>query len=130
VYSKKDAGSSPNAPDEIIPPHMLWRAAVSLECFYDLLSQNFRTLISLNLCYDAQKTNVCLFATISEAIADFVIIAASSKSGISSVVLAAREDADVGIGTGSVFNNDDFELKTFHPLVIARGRDIVKVRFE
>ncbi len=126
---------------EVLPcasSHVLWRAAITLELLYGLISDSFQDLLPLLKSGNGSRPSDTLLSVLVEAIADFAVVISSNKIGIVSIVNASaiKEDGK------DASNNDSFDelngplvplrdyvfdTRRIQPLITSKARDIVKV---
>jgi hypothetical protein len=119
--------------------HVLWRAAITLELLYGLISDNFENLFPLFESRNGSRPSDTLLSVLIEAVTDFAVVVSSNKVGIGSVVEASSIKGDDGEffeendGTDDEskirLRNYSFDIKKIQPIITSRARDIVKVRY-
>ena len=117
--------------------HVLWRAAITLELLYGLISDKFDDLFPLFQARNGDRPSDTLLSFLIEAVTDFAVVVSSNKVGIVSVVEASSFNGDdeqiVEEEDGSVdepkvpLQNYSFDIKKIQPLITSHARDIVKV---
>lgn len=96
---------------------LMWRAAISIEFFFNLVSEHFNTLMAITFTsFKEHNANDCLLAIMAEAVSDFAIVASSNNVGISQVVYAVRQKHEnINIDPGLL-------IKDIKPTICARAR--------
>ena len=117
--------------------HVLWRAAITLELLYGLVSDNFDSLYPLFESRNGDRPCDTLLSVVIEAIVDFSVVVSSNKAGIISVVEASakkqedngtRDDDNPDAHESNIpMRNFVFDIKTIHPFVTSQARNIIKV---
>lgn len=138
--SKKSHGYKPEVLS-CASSHVLWRAAITLELLYGLISDNFEALLPLLQSGNGDRPSDTLLSVLVESIADFAVVVSSNKVGIVSIVNAAAFKYVDGGKEISKTNSFDlvkgnkvplreymFDVMRIQPLITSEARDIVKVR--
>lgn len=117
--------------------HVLWRAAITLELLYGLISENFDKLCPLLESRNGDRPCDTLLSFLVEAVTDFSVVVSSNKIGIISVIEASimtrrlsemKDDASYITNEPNVpLKKYAFEIQNIQPLITSRARDIIKV---
>lgn len=117
--------------------HVLWRAAITLELLYGLITENFDALCPLLESRNGDRPSDTLLSVLIEAVTDFSVVVSSNKVGIFSVVEASggklyydeiQDEADEITAKPKVpLRKYAFEISRIHPSITSRARDLIKV---
>ncbi len=131
---------------EVLPcasSHVLWRAAITLELLYGLISDSFQDLLPLLKSGNGSRPSDTLLSVLVEAIADFAVVVSSNKIGIVSIVEASSFQKEENDDRKEISKSNSFdivkevkvplreyifEVKRIQPLISSNARDIIKVR--
>lgn len=115
--------------------HVLWRAAITLELLYGLISEQFDDLSPL---LALRNGNNNLLSVLIDAVTDFSVVVSSNEVGIMNIVRVSdlkqdnrvmSEGANDAPGVSEMpMRSFKFDVEPIESLITSRARDIVKVR--